>query len=59
MVMGRDASELPVEIPLGADIPNAIVTLSDRITELSGMLRDATGAPSTDYSLVVFSADKR
>jgi hypothetical protein len=59
VVAGRDVSELPVEIRLGDDVSNAIVTLSDRVAELSGVLRDATGSPSTDYSVVVFSADNQ
>jgi hypothetical protein len=59
IVAGHDASEQPVEIRQGNDVSNAVVALSDRVAELSGVLRDAAGSPSTDYSVVVFSADSQ
>jgi hypothetical protein len=57
IIDGRDASDLPVDIR--GDTTDAVATLTDRSTELSGVLQDAGGIPSPEYSLVVFSADKR
>jgi hypothetical protein len=57
VIDGRETSDLPADIR--ESVTNAVVTLGDRHTELSGMLQDATGAPSPEYSLVVFSVDKR
>jgi hypothetical protein len=57
IISGRDASDLPTDIR--ENVTEAVVTLGDRTTELSGLLQDGAGAPSPEYSLVVFSADKR
>jgi hypothetical protein len=56
---GRDAAELPVEIRLGDSISNAVVTLTDRTADLTGVVRDASGAPTSAYVLAVFSTDSR
>ena len=35
------------------------VTFAPRLSELTGLVQDATGKPATDYTLVVFPADSR
>ena len=52
-----DALDTPLEVPVGQD-PVMILTLSDRITEITGTLRDSTGRPTPEYSVLVFSADR-
>jgi hypothetical protein len=59
MVAGHDMSELAAEIRPGESITDAWVTVTDRSTELSGLVLDGTGAPATDYAIVVFAADKQ
>ena len=54
---GRDVTDLPVEIRAGDD-PSFVVTFSDQPSELSGSLVDPAGRPSTDYFVVVVSADR-
>ncbi len=54
---GRDVTDRPVEIRAGDD-PSFVVTFSDRPSELSGSLVDPAGRPSTDYFVVVVSADR-
>jgi hypothetical protein len=54
---GRDVTDLPVEIRAG-DAPSFVVTFSDQPSELSGSLVDPAGRPSTDYFVVVVSADR-
>ncbi len=53
----RDVTDLPVEIRAG-DTPSFVVTFSDQPSELSGSLVDPAGRPSTDYFVVVVSADR-
>jgi Carboxypeptidase regulatory-like domain len=47
----------PVEITSGADLSNVVVTFTDRITEISGTVTDATGKPVPLEAVVVFPAD--
>jgi hypothetical protein len=58
-VMNGQDAELPVEIRLGEPVTNAVVTMTDKSSELSGVFRDANGAPTTDYAVAVFSTDRR
>jgi hypothetical protein len=54
---GAAASDVPVSIRRDTDA--ATVTLTDQRAGLTGVLQDANGTPSPEYSLVVFSADRR
>jgi hypothetical protein len=40
-------------------VSGLVVTLTDRLTELTGAVRDGRGQPLADYVLVVFSEDTR
>lgn len=57
LVGGRDALDSTLEVVLGTDVTNAVLTLSDRHSELSGTLQTAGGLPAPDYYVVVFPAD--
>jgi hypothetical protein len=54
----RDVTDLPIDIGAG-DQPSFVVTLTNRLSELSGALLDASGRPSTDYFVLVVPADRR
>ena len=43
----------------GQNISGAVVTLTDRQTELTGVMTDDRNQPSSAYSLVAFPADAR
>lgn len=58
MVGGQDTLDFPFEVKPNQNVGNAIVTFSDRMTELSGTLTDSRGAPATDYTIIVFPADQ-
>jgi hypothetical protein len=58
IVGDHDALDLPFEVALGAPIPDLVVTLTDRLAEISGTVTDAAGHPVSAYRLVAFSADK-
>lgn len=55
IVNGRDAADLPVEI--NADVAAAVVTFTDRLTELSGVLQTPAGTPAPSYYVIVFPKD--
>lgn len=54
MVGGQDALDTPIEIR--QSYSDAVITLTDRISELSGRL-DA-GGTSADYTMILFSANQ-
>jgi hypothetical protein len=58
MVRGRDVLDLPLEVAAGEPVPEMVVILADRRTELSGRLVDHLGRPSPDYAVVVFPVDR-
>jgi hypothetical protein len=56
-VQGRDSADFPLEVAT-SDVRDVEVVFSDRPTEISGDLLDATGHPASDYVIIVFPADK-
>jgi hypothetical protein len=59
MMNNRDLADRPVEAtPGGAELTGLVVTFTDNAAEVAGRLIDASGQPVTDYSIVVFTADK-
>jgi hypothetical protein len=54
---GRDVADTPFDIPAGATTSGLIVTFTDRPAEVSGVLYDAAGRPTSDLSIVLFAAD--
>lgn len=59
MVSGVDVSDIPMEIRPNENVDGAVITFTDRRTEISGTIEDAAGKPAPEYVLIVFSADKR
>ncbi len=56
---GRDLLDAPLDFAgPGQDIRDAVLTLTDRRTELTGRLQTAAGQPATEYVVIVFSADR-
>jgi hypothetical protein len=58
VVGDHDALDLPFDVTLGAPIPDLVVTLTDRLAEISGTVTDPAGHPVTAYRLVAFTTDK-
>jgi hypothetical protein len=54
----REVSDLPFELRPGENISDAVVTLTNRTQDLSGTLQDASGRPASEYTMIVFPADK-
>jgi hypothetical protein len=55
---GRDISDDSLEVRPGENTTDAVITFSDRPTELSGTLQDASGRPAPDYYVILFPTDK-
>jgi protocatechuate 3,4-dioxygenase beta subunit len=58
VVGGQDAADRAAEIRTGADITDAVVTITNRLTEFSGAMVDAAGRPAPDYFVIAFSTDR-
>jgi uncharacterized protein (DUF2141 family) len=59
MVGDQDISDIPIEVRAGGGVDSIVVTFTDRPTELSGRLQDASGRAAADYFIIVFSSDQR
>jgi hypothetical protein len=55
---GRDIADLGLDVEPGREAIEIVATLSDRQAEISGILQDASGKPTSGYILVLFPADK-
>jgi hypothetical protein len=56
---GRDVLDVPIEFRPGEEITDARLTVTDRISELTGKVAGASDTQTRDESVVVFSADQR
>jgi 5-hydroxyisourate hydrolase-like protein (transthyretin family) len=59
VIGGHDALDLPFTVSPGEAVPDATITLTRALGEISGTLSDAAGQPAHDYVVVVFAADHR
>jgi hypothetical protein len=55
----RDLLDGPIEIQRGVEVPSVIVTLTERRTELAGLLQTASGTPASDVFIIAFAADRK
>jgi len=58
IVGNRDVLDLPLEFGRTGDVSGAVVTLTDKHSEISGTLQTPTGSAATDYFVAVFPADR-
>ncbi len=56
VINGQDTLDVPVDLREGTD--SAVITFTDQVTELNGMVQDAAGQPAPEYHLVLFARDK-
>lgn len=56
---GLDVMDFPFEIVADANPPILSLQFGDRNTDLKGVLTDAMGAATADYSVVIFPEDQR
>jgi hypothetical protein len=55
VVQGRETVDMPIDLRDSAD---AVITFTDRVSELSGLVQDAGGQPAPEYHIVLFPRDK-
>ena len=58
-VEGMDITDTAFEFKPGHNVAGLIVTLTDRLSEITGSVRDSRGQPVGDYVLVAFSDDAK
>jgi hypothetical protein len=58
ILKGHDALDVPFDVAPNEDISNATVTFTSLTQEVSGHLQDASGRPATDFTIVLFPADR-
>jgi hypothetical protein len=47
-----------VDLQSIADLDSAVLVITNRVSEVSGVIQDAAGRPAPEYFIVVFPADR-
>jgi hypothetical protein len=56
-VGGRETTDTPLDLRTGESLANVIVSLTDKISQISGTLTSAGGAPVVEYTVLAFPTD--
>lgn len=56
---GEDITDTPFDFKPGSNLTGLVITLTDRLTDLSGSVRDSRGQTLKDYVLVIFPEEKK
>jgi hypothetical protein len=59
IVNGQDTLDFPLDFTGETDIAGAVITLTDRTSELSGTITDEAGRPAFAYTIIAAAADPR
>jgi protocatechuate 3,4-dioxygenase beta subunit len=59
MAGGQDTLDFPLEFTGERDVTDAVLTVTDRISELSGVLTDGAAKPAVDFTIIVAPTDPR
>lgn len=59
MVAGQDTLDFPLDFTGDRDVTDAVLTMTDQFSELTGTLSDSSGKPAPDYMILVVSSDSR
>jgi len=57
-VYGQETLDRPFEIRPGEAVTDAVITLTDRPSEVFGTMTDANSSPAPEYYVIIFSADE-
>lgn len=58
-INGQDITDTPMEFPSGQTITGAQITLTKKISNVSGLVTDAKGNPVLDATVVVFPSNEK
>jgi hypothetical protein len=56
-VKGHDLADVPLTLD-SADVTDVVITLTDRTSTISGVVRDSSGAPDGTVSVLLFPAER-
>jgi Carboxypeptidase regulatory-like domain len=59
VVAGQDVTDEPIDLRSGHDVDNVTIVLTDRATEISGTVRDASGTAAAAMAVIAFSTDQQ
>lgn len=59
VVDGKDSLDFPFDFSGEADVTNAVLTVTDQISEIGGTLTDTLGKPRADETIIIASTDDR
>jgi protocatechuate 3,4-dioxygenase beta subunit len=59
MIGGEDVTDAPIPLSPGQRVTGVQVVLTDKLTDVSGMVADARGQPVLDAAVVIFPSDDR
>jgi protocatechuate 3,4-dioxygenase beta subunit len=57
VVNGVDTLDTPFDLKPMQHVADAVITFTDRLTEISGLVQDEAGRPAPDYFIVAFASD--
>jgi hypothetical protein len=57
-VSGVDGIDTPFDVKPGQNVSNVLLTFTDDMAEVSGTLTDASGKPTSEFAVILFSTDK-
>ena len=58
MLNGKDIADEPIDVRQGGEIKDLVVTFTDKLSQISGTLQDASGKPVVGYPIIVFSTNR-
>jgi protocatechuate 3,4-dioxygenase beta subunit len=56
---GHDVTDRPIEIRAGQNLDDLSILLSDRSTQITGTVRDGSGTPVGNTTVIAFSSDQQ
>ena len=56
---GRDVTDQPIEVRAGQNLDAITIVLTDRTTEITGTVRDGSGSPVANGTVIAFSSDQQ
>jgi hypothetical protein len=59
VIGGQDALDFPYEVKGNQAVSGVVITFTDQLTELTGMVTNAKNEAAPEFTLVVFPADSR
>lgn len=59
VIGGQDALDFPYEVKGNQAVSGVVITFTDQLTELTGMVTNAKNEAAPEFTLLVFSADSR